>query len=400
MLLRLSPATSVFYAILLIMVIQLTQGPLRALFARSSLSSAWWLGFRSLVTGLENGARNMIGIGVATATAGIVVGTVSLTGIGQVLGELVETLSFGSVLLMLLLTALICMILGMGLPTTANYIVVSTLMAPVIVQLAAANGLDIPLVAVHMFVFYFGILADDTPPVGLAAYAAAGISGGDPIRTGLQSFYYDIRTAILPFMFIFNTELLLIGVESVWAFLLVALQGLVAMMLFVSAAQGWLLVRNRRWESLLLLLLAFSLFRPDYWQDQLFPSQALLPAAGLESHMSSLDETDSILLQVQVETDEGALELRDVRLQIPQQPSGDRLTQLGFITEPNGDSLRVMDIAFMSAAEMAGLEAGYTLSINGFYSELPQPPRDLFLLPPLLLLAGLLGLQYRRMKTI
>ena len=398
MLLRLSPATAVFYAILLIMVIQLTQEPLRAIFSRRPVGAAWWQGFRSLITGLENGARNMIGIGVATATAGIVVGTVSLTGIGQVLGELVETLSFGSVLLMLLLTALICMILGMGLPTTANYIVVSTLMAPVIVQLAAANGLDIPLVAVHMFVFYFGILADDTPPVGLAAYAAAGISGGDPIRTGLQSFYYDIRTAILPFMFIFNTELLLIGVDSFWGFLQIFLQGLIAMLLFVSAAQGWLLTRNRRWESLLLLLLAFSLFRPGYWQDQFYPSQALLPAAGLRSHLSSLSGSDAVQLQVEVETDEGSLELRDVRLQLPQQLSGDRLAQLGFITEPNGDSLRVMDIAFLSAAETAGLEAGYTLSINGYYTDLPQPPRELFLLPPLLLLAGLAWLQYRRVQ--
>ena len=400
MLLRLSPATSVFYAILLIMLIQLTQGPLRALFSRRSLRVAWWQGLRSLITGLENGARNMIGIGVATATAGIVVGTVSLTGIGQVLGELVETLSFGSVLLMLLLTALICMILGMGLPTTANYIVVSTLMAPVIVQLAAANGLDIPLVAVHMFVFYFGILADDTPPVGLAAYAAAGISGGDPIRTGLQSFYYDIRTAILPFMFIFNTELLLIGVDSIWAFLQVALQGLVAMLLFVAATQGWLLVRNRLWESLLLLLLAFSLFRPGYWQDQLYPPQALLPAVGLASHLSSLEGTDSVLLQVEVETEDGDTAVREVRLQLPQEPAADRLAQLGFITEANGDRLRVTDIAFMSAAELAGLEAGYTLGINGYYTDLPQPHRELFLLPPLFLLAGLIWLQYRRMKTI
>lgn len=398
MLLRLSPATAVFYAILLIMVIQLTQEPLRAIFSRRPARAAWWQGFRSLITGLENGARNMIGIGVATATAGIVVGTVSLTGIGQVLGELVETLSFGSVVLMLVLTALICMILGMGLPTTANYIVVSTLMAPVIVQLAAANGLDIPLVAVHMFVFYFGILADDTPPVGLAAYAAAGISGGDPIRTGLQSFYYDIRTAILPFMFIFNTELLLIGVDSIWGFLQIFLQGLIAMLLFVSAAQGWLLTRNRLWESLLLLVLAFSLFRPDYWQDQFYPSQALMPATGLQSHLSSLAGGDAVRLQVEVESDEGSLELRDVRLQLPQQLSGDRLAQLGFITEPNGDSLRVMDIAFLSAAETAGLEAGYTLGINGYYTELPQPPRELFLVPPLLLLAALAWLQYRRVQ--
>jgi hypothetical protein len=357
---------------------------------------AWRHGGQSLVRGLENGARNMIGIGVATATAGIVVGTVSLTGIGQVLGELIETLSFGSVLLMLLLTALICMVLGMGLPTTANYIVVSTLMAPVIVQLAAAHGLDIPLVAVHMFVFYFGILADDTPPVGLAAYAAAGISGGDPIRTGLQSFYYDIRTAILPFMFIFNNQLLLIGVDSLWAFVLIAGQGLVAMLLFVSATQGWLLTRNHRWESLLLLLIAFSLFRPGYWRDQFYPAQALMPAVAIESHLTQLRAGDAIRLQVEVEEDDGSRQLRDVRLQLPEAGSSQGLSRLGFITEANGDSLRVRDITFMSPAEMAGLEPGYTLSIKGYYSNLPQPPKGLFLLPPLLLLSGVGWLQYRR----
>jgi TRAP transporter 4TM/12TM fusion protein len=399
MLLRLSPATAVFYAIVLMLVIQLTQEPLRAYFDGHSVAMGWRHGVQSVVRGLENGARNMIGIGVATATAGIVVGTVSLTGIGQVLGELVETLSFGSVVLMLLLTALICMILGMGLPTTANYIVVSTLMAPVIVQLAASHGLDIPLVAVHLFVFYFGILADDTPPVGLAAYAASGISAGDPIRTGLQSFYYDIRTAILPFMFIFNTQLLLIGVDSVWAFVLIAVQGLVAMLLFVSATQGWLLTRNRWWESLLLLLIAFSLFRPGFWRDQFYPAQALQPALAIEAHLSQLKAGDAIQLQVEVEEDDGSRQLRNVRLQLPEPGSSQSLGQLGFITEIKGDSLRVSDIAFMSPAEMAGLEPGYTLSINGYYSELPQPAEGLFLLPPLLLLGGIGWLQYRR-RTI
>jgi TRAP transporter 4TM/12TM fusion protein len=396
MLLRLSPATSVFYAIVLILVIQLTQEPLRAWFAGRSLSAGWRHGWHALIRGLENGARNMVGIGVATATAGIVVGTVSLTGIGQVLGELVETLSFGSVLLMLILTALICMILGMGLPTTANYIVVSTLMAPVIVQLAAAHGLDIPLVAVHMFVFYFGILADDTPPVGLAAYAAAGISGGDPIRTGLQSFYYDIRTAILPFMFIFNNQLLLIGVDNIWDFILITTQGLLAMLLFVSAAQGWLLTRNRWWESLLLLVIAFSLFRPGYWRDQFYPPQVLQPAQAIVQHLSQLGAGEAVLLQVEVAEEDGSRRLRKVRLALPQPGSSHSLQQLGFITEPNGDSLRVSDIAFMSPAEAAGLDPGYTLNIHGYYSELSQPPKGLFLLPPLLLLGGLGWLQYRR----
>lgn len=398
MLLRLSPATSVFYASLLLMVIQLTQEPLRAYFSGRPVGKGWGHGWRSLMQGLENGARNMIGIGVATATAGIVVGTVSLTGIGQVLGELVETLSFGSVFLMLLLTALICMILGMGLPTTANYIVVSTLMAPVIVQLASAHGLDIPLVAVHMFVFYFGILADDTPPVGLAAYAAAGISGGDPIRTGLQSFYYDIRTAILPFMFVFNTQLLLMGVDSLPALVLIVMQGLVAMLLFVSATQGWLVIRNRWWESLLLLLIAFSLFRPGYWRDQLYPPFALEPASVIEAYLSGLPAGASIRLRVEVavDEDEDKRRLRDVRLELPSAGSPDTLRQLGFVAELEGTHLRVSDIIFMSPAEAVGLQPGYTLGISGYYREREQPSSSWFLLPPLLLLGVVGWLQYRR----
>ena len=396
MLLRLSPATAVFYAICLMMVIQLTQDGLRALFAGETITEGFRQGFRSLITGLENGARNMIGIGVATATAGIVVGTVSLTGIGQVLGELVETLSFGSVLLMLLLTALICMILGMGLPTTANYIVVSTLMAPVIVQLSAAHGLDIPLVAVHMFVFYFGILADDTPPVGLAAYAAAGISGGDPIHTGLRSFYYDIRTAILPFMFIFNTELLLIGVEGVAGFAFIALQGLAAMLLFVSATQGWLLVRNRWWENLLLLLVVFSLFRPDYWQAQFFPQALWQPARGVEAYMASLEQGEKLRLQVEVEEDDGSLRLRDIVLPVPDDGTERPLEALGFVTEPDGEGFQVLDVGFLSPAEAAGLEAGFTHRISGFYQPQEQPDRRWFLFPPLLLLALIWWMQQRR----
>ncbi|MDW3139306.1 TRAP transporter large permease subunit, partial [Vibrio sp. 1288] len=169
--------------------------PLMALLAKEGdLVQQTKEGFVDLAESLVAGARNMIGIGVATAAAGTVVGVVTLTGIGLVMTDFVEFISGGSVILMLLFTAVISLILGMGLPTTANYIVVSTLMAPVIVTLGAAHGLIIPLIAVHLFVFYFGILADDTPPVGLAAFAAAAIAKSDPIRTGIQGFTYDIRT--------------------------------------------------------------------------------------------------------------------------------------------------------------------------------------------------------------
>ncbi|MEN8179226.1 MAG: TRAP transporter permease [Pseudomonadota bacterium] len=395
-LLRLSPATAVFYAICLMILMQLTQDGLRAVFAGNDLLPGLRRGFSSLLVGLENGARNMIGIGVATATAGVVVGTVSLTGIGQVLGELIETLSLGSVFLMLLLTAVVCMILGMGLPTTANYIVVSTLMAPVIVQLSAAHGLEIPLVAVHMFVFYFGILADDTPPVGLAAYAAAGLSGADPIRTGLQSFYYDIRTAILPFMFVFNTELLLIGVETAGHFLTVAGLGLVAMLLFVSATQGWLLMRNRWWESLLLLLIAFSLFRPDFWRDRLFDAVDLKPTTTIEQSLRNQTVGENLRLQVEVEQDDGSLLQRELIFPISETVLEKGLEGLGFITEADGDRLRVLDIEFMSPAESAGLEAGFTRHIVGYYQTLEQPDKRWLLIPPLGLLMIIVWGQKRR----
>jgi hypothetical protein len=162
------------------------------------LGRAFAQGLHDLRDGLSAGARNMIGIGVATAAAGIIVGTVTLTGIGLKMTEFVEFISGGYLMLMLIFTAIISLILGMGLPTTANYIVVSTLMAPVVVELGAQSGLIVPLIAVHLFVFYFGIMADVTPPVGLASFAAAAVSGGDPIKTGVTAFWYSMRTAAAP----------------------------------------------------------------------------------------------------------------------------------------------------------------------------------------------------------
>ncbi len=399
MVLRLSPALSVFYAAMLMIVILLTQKPLRSLFSRRPMDNTWGEGFRDLITSLQHGARNMVGIGVATATAGIIVGTVSLTGIGQVLGELIETLSFGSVLMMFLLTAVICMILGMGLPTTANYIVVSTLMAPVIAQFSAAHGIAIPLVAIHMFVFYFGILADDTPPVGLAAYAASGISGADPIKTGIQSFYYDIRTAILPFMFIFNTELLMIGVDSIGHFILVAGTALAAMLMFASATQGWFISRNRWWETMFLLLAAFSIFRPGFWRDQLFPPYQLRPATELPQTMAQMQPGEPLRMSVEVEGNNGVLTEKNIILHIPDAPARERLSRLGFITTANKDGLKILDIGFMSPAEHLGLEPGLAKRITGYEQKLGQPSKGWFVLPPILLTI-LLGLWQRRRNLL
>jgi len=146
-------------------------------------------------------------------------------------------------------------------------------------------------------VFYFGILADDTPPVGLAAYAAAAISGGDPIKTGVQGFTYDIRTALLPFLFIFNTELLLIDV-GVFKAILVFVVSVMAMMIFAAGTQGYFFAKSRWYESAALLLIAFTLFRPAFWLDYISAPYADHPGTKLMQIAGELPEGDSIRLKI------------------------------------------------------------------------------------------------------
>ena len=265
----------------------------------------------------------MISIAIATAIAGIIIGTVSLTGAHQFIGEFVEAVSGGNLVVMLLLVAVMSLILGMGLPTTANYIVVSSLMAPVIVMVGAQNGLIVPLVAVHLFVFYFGILADDTPPVGLAAFAAAAISRGDPIRTGIQGFSYDIRTAVLPFMFIFNTDILLIDVGWVGG-LTAVLATSVGMLAFCSATQRYMLARNQPWESVILLLVAFTMFRPDYWLDRVSPPFLELPGPQVVQHLET-------------QLADGSVAMLRARLSGPDFDDADRIVDRSVILELPAD---------------------------------------------------------------
>ncbi|MCJ7838128.1 MAG: TRAP transporter fused permease subunit, partial [Burkholderiales bacterium] len=264
---RLSPALSALWATMAMISVALTQHPIKAVMRgeAGTLGAAFARGVSEWVDGMISGSRNMTGIGVATGAAGIVVGTISLTGAHQVVGELVEYLSGGNLMVMLMLVAVMSLLLGMGLPTTANYIVVSSLMAPVIMTVGAQSGLVVPLIAVHLFVFYFGILADDTPPVGLAAFAAAAISGGDPIKTGLQGFAYDIRTAVLPFMFIFNTDMLLLGIDSFPLAIYIFAMTCVGMFAFGSATQAYFLTRTRWYEIILLLVVALIMFRPGFF---------------------------------------------------------------------------------------------------------------------------------------
>ncbi|OIQ22000.1 TRAP transporter permease [uncultured Vibrio sp.] len=393
---RFSPGLSAFWATVFMIFILITQRPLMAMMSKTGdVSAQVKAGFVDLAESLVSGARNMIGIGVATAAAGTVVGVVTLTGIGLVMTDFVEFISGGSIILMLLFTAIISLILGMGLPTTANYIVVSTLMAPVIVTLGAAHGLIIPLIAVHLFVFYFGILADDTPPVGLAAFAAAAIAKSDPIRTGIQGFTYDIRTAILPFMFVFNTQLLLMGIDSWWHLALTIFSSVVAMLIFSAATQGWWFTKSKWWETVLLLVLTFTFFRPGFWWDMVYPAKVYSPGVEIAQITEELNVGDQIELQVAGENLEGRYLERTVRLPFEDRAvtAEERIASMGLMLTQNDDQMIVDMVEFGSPAEAAGID--FDWEIKTIVQDAERPMKEWVFLPALLILV-LLGLNQRR----
>ncbi|MBX2881966.1 MAG: TRAP transporter permease [Granulosicoccus sp.] len=401
---HLSPALSAFWACVAMIIITLTQNPLKSMFRGTGqyghhLKTGW----NDFVAGMIAGSRNMIGISVATGVAGIIVGTISLTGAHQVVGEFVEFLSGGSLIVMLLLVAVMSLILGMGLPTTANYIVVSSLMAPVILTLGAKSGLIVPLIAVHLFVFYFGILADDTPPVGLAAFAAAAISGGDPIKTGVQGFAYDIRTALLPFLFIFNTELLLINVSPLKA-VFVFIIAVIAMLLFASATQRYLLVRNRLWESAALLLIAFTLFRPGYWLDRVAPPFTSSPPSDIYDVVDNSTAGDIVTLVVSgpdFDTGENTQTTLLVPLGEKDGDAAQRLNTAGLqIMLDNG--IATIDEPFPGTPFFETIGTSFDFYGNDpvQIADIKLPAdrifKEVFYLPALLLLAFVLWMQNRR----
>jgi len=268
---RWTAASSVFYSILSLMVIIIVREILSAKKNNLGPIDGLKLGINEIIAGLEKGAINMITVSIAIATAGIIVGAVSSTGLSNNLIVVVEAIAGDNIVILLALTAFLCIVLGMGLPTTANYLVVAALMSHVVVEVAGASGYAFPLIAVHLYVFYFGLMADVTPPVGLASYAASAISKADPIRTGIQAFWYELRTAILPVVFIFNNELLLIGIENIWHGLMVLATSLLAILIFSSATQGWFVNKLRWYEIIIFIIISLSLFRPDYILDKFYP---------------------------------------------------------------------------------------------------------------------------------
>ena len=404
---RQSPAKSAYFAVLSMLFIILTQRPIKAMLrGEGDFLVELRKGVTDLVEGMIAGARNMIGIAVATGAAGVIVATVTRTPIGTELAGLVEMLALGNLFLMLLLVGLFSLVLGLGLPTTANYIVVSSLMATVVVSLGAQEGLIVPLIAAHLFVFYFGLMADVTPPVGLASFAASAVSGGDPIKTGFQAFFYSLRTLALPFLFIYNPTLILYGVDlgtaagvgqAVFIFFLATF----AMLLFAAATQGYFLARSKLHESAALLLVAFTLFVPNFWLDRVQPEFERLPGLQLEEVLRNAEAGQELRIEVTGPDFNTGTE-RNLTLVLPVDDTSpdQRLAETGLFLMPESDRMILDEPMFGSRFQSALGDFDFygreQVELSAVLRPADRMPEQLFYIPALLLLLGVILLQRRR----
>lgn len=391
---RRTTETAVFWSTLFLMAIIVVQEGWRSYRDQRSLLGGLQHGVMLVFHGMISGGKNMITVAIAVASAGIIVGAVGSTGLNNALIGVVEAIAGNNIYILLVLTAVLCLILGMGLPTTANYLVVASIMAPVLSELGSAAGLVLPIIAVHLFVFYFGLMADVTPPVGLAAYAAAAISRADPIRTGVQAFFYSIRTAILPFIFIFNLNLILVDLAPGWQGLIYAAMifvvAIIGSLCFTSITFRWMMVRLSWLEMALLAIVCVGLLRPGFIMDRIYPPYRTVSAEALQTGV----QADSMRLHIVRHTDYG--ERR--RLLVFEKSADAPLSwqSLGVTAEPlGGGRYEVVDPGFMSPAEKAGLQIGDT--VTRVDTEVPgQPAKEWLFIPSLLILGYVLWSQRRR----
>jgi TRAP-type uncharacterized transport system fused permease subunit len=345
----------------------------------------WW---NQTIVGLQKGAINMVGVGIAIATAGIIVGAVGSTGLSTNLIIVIETIARDNVIILILLTIILCLLLGMGLPTTANYVVVASLMATVLVDVGNASGFIFPLIAVHLFVFYFGLMADVTPPVGLASYAAAAISGGDPLRTGLQAIWYSLRTGILPIVFLFNHELLLIGVDSIWQALLVIVTSLIGILVFTAATQQWFINRLRWYEIIAFLIISLSFLAPDYVLGKFYPkfNEQTLSAQSIQN--LSFDPSKEVHIKVTRITEYGERYKLFV-IEKRKFDSSYNLNDYGITLFEQNNRLIVDKLNWKGEAKKSGVQMGDIIS--NFKIENPDRPNKIIVYPIALLLLLIFG---------
>ena len=379
---RLTASYSIFFATITLIIVNL----LNKIFKEQNFKNALIYWYNQTVVGFEKGALNMVSVGIAIATAGIIVGAVGSTGLSTNLIIVIESIAKDNVIILLFLTIILCLLLGMGLPTTANYVVVASLMATVLVDVGNASGFIFPLIAVHLFVFYFGLMADVTPPVGLASYAAAAISGGDPLRTGAQAFWYSLRTGILPIVFLFNSELLLIGIESIWHGLMVIATSLIGILVFTSATQGWFINKLRWYEIIIFLIISISLLSPEFILNKFYPKYNYLSIE--EINKKQFDYNKEIRIKITRLTEYG----ERYKLFVIEKNSFDE----NFSLDDYGMSLVVEDnktiidtLKWNGIAKKSGLDMGDI--INEFKIENQNRPKKEIIYPIALILLSIFG---------
>ena len=354
---RWTAASAVFYSILSLFAIIIVKEVLTAIQLNEGFLNGLREGYNKVITGLEKGALNMISVAIAIATAGIIVGAVASTGLSNNLIVIVEAISGGNVITLLLLTAVLCIILGMGLPTTANYLVVAALMAQVVVEVGSASGYVFPLIAIHLYVFYYGLMADVTPPVGLASYAAAAISKADPIKTGVQAFWYSLRTGILPIVFIFNPELLSIGIENFWHGLTVVITSLIAILVFTASTQGWLFNKLKWYEIIIFLAISMSLFRPGYILDKFYPEFENINLAKNELLISKFNPDKETHIKITRQTEYGD-RYKLIVIEKSSFQNEFNLEEYGINLSEEDQILRVDTLKWNGLAKKSGFETG------------------------------------------
>lgn len=226
----------------------------------SMIRSSTRMSLRDIIQGLEDGARAALGVVIACATAGIIIGVVTKTGLGLKLGSVLLDLAGGYLLPTLIFTMITSIVLGMGVPTTANYVITSTIAAPMIIQLG------VPILAAHMFAFYFGIIADVTPPVALAAFAGAGIARSDPLKTGVQASKLAIAAFLVPYIFVLSPAMLMIN-TTLPQILMIVLTSTVGMIGVAAAISGYFITRGRWYDRLLFLVGGILMIDPNHITD-------------------------------------------------------------------------------------------------------------------------------------
>ncbi len=389
-------SSAIFYSIISLLVVIIVKNLWLTKQGDLTIIDSLKLSFNQIITGFEKGAINMVSVGVAIATAGIIVGAVSSTGLSNNLIIVVETIAGSNIIILLGLTAVLCILLGMGLPTTANYLVVAALMANVVVEVGNASGYIFPLIAVHLYVFYFGLMADITPPVGLASYAAAAISRADPIQTGIQAFWYSLRTAILPIVFIFNHELLLIGIEN-WIHALVVIStSLIAILVFTAATQRWFLTQMRWYEVIAFLIIAMSLFRPGFILDQFYPEYNTKNLSSENIRLATFKPDEIVRIKITRQSNYGK---RYKLFEIPENKFNKdfQIKDLGIEVSDKEGKLVIEFLQWNAVATQVGFVVGDT--IDEFKTVNPDRPNKAIIYPFALLLLLIFGYSnFRRSK--